>query len=443
MAQLPFKLAVTFMRRRGSKMPGFTAIVSVLGVAVGVAAFLVVVTIFNSFETQLKQILMAANPHLVVFKLPQGIPYAETYKKELAKQIDRPVSRLALFEYSEVILTKGQRTAAVVLRGLEGMASASAEDLEKAIAPPNALSKLNNEFSSHQLAWKKMAESNAGRTELENSSVVTLEDVPKLDLGKPPGVILGRGLSLKLQANVGDEVTFVVNPYGTGTKTTLQRFIVVGTLSVGLAQYDEKLALVNFFDAAHLFGKPGWAKGIEIKFKNSADALGVSTRISPNIPYTARAWEQINHDLFAQIERDGSAIKIIVLIITLVAGFNIIVTLSLSVLDRTKQISLLRSLGAGRWFVVSVFVFMGAILGFVGALVGVLIGLGILWVFSGLELGDLQAFYFLERIPVYYDYKLILLSFSVAFLLSFVSALYPAWKATLVSPIHGLKPGQG
>ena len=133
----------------------------------------------------------------------------------------------------------------------------------------------------------------------------------------------------------------------------------------------------------------------------------------------------------------------IVLIITLVAAFNIIVTLSLAVVDRTKQISILRSLGANRRFVIGVFVSMGGILGALGAGLGIVLGLLVLRLFQGFELGELQAYYFLERIPVQYDLNLMLSSFFVAFALSFFSALYPAWKATLVVPLAGLKPGSG
>jgi len=409
---LALRMALSFMRRRNSRAPSFTAIVSVLGVSFGVAAFLVVVTVFNSFENQLRHILIATNPNLVVFKLPAGIPYARKFAKELEQKIEKPFTHISLFEYSEVVLVKGERTAAVVLRGIEGEKSASAPDLARTIVPKGALATLN--------------------TGLMKS--VTAK-------GTLPSLILGKGLALKLDAKPGDEVSFVPN-VAPGAQGRLERFRVSGILSVGLSQYDEKLTLISYEDANRVFGRPDFASGIEVRFRDPADALVVSKKLAKNIPYSVRAWQEIDRGLFDQIERDGTAIKIIVLIITFVAGFNIIVTLSLSVIDRSRQISLLRSLGAKRGFIIRTFVCMGAVLGAVGALLGVLMGLAILRLFSGFELGELQAYYFLERIPVDYDPALILGAFSVALVLSFLSALYPAWRATLVSPLHGLKSGR-
>lgn len=448
---LALRMALSFMRRRNSRYPSFTSIVSVLGVSFGVAAFLVVVTVFNSFENQLRHILLAANPNLVVFKLPQGIPYAQTYMQELGKKIDKPVEAIALFEYNEVVLSKDTRTAAVIIRGIQGMRSASGPDLARAVRPEGALATLDDENSVFREANEAAA--SGGETDLPDDAsgadsgaasgaMTARPSAPAVPPDARPSMILGKGLALKLGAKTGDEVTFVSNALSGGGQGRLQRFVVSGILSVGLSQYDEKLALVNFHDAAHLFGRPGFAKGIEVRFKDPTDALAVSQKLARSIPYSVRAWQEIDRGLFDQIERDGTAIKVIVLIITFVAGFNIIVTLSLSVIDRSRQISLLRSLGARRGFIVRVFVCMGAALGFVGAAFGVALGLIILRLFSGFELGELQAYYFLERIPVDYDPVLILSAFGVAFALSFLSALWPAWRATLVSPLHGLKPGR-
>ena len=414
---LAFKVASQFVRRKNSRFPSFTAVVSVLGVAIGVASFLVVVTVFNSFQHQLRQILLAANPNLVVYKFPRGIPQANQMAQKVAALINKPVEKISLFEYNEVILSKGDRTAAVVMRALEGENSASAPDLSPAIAPHKlqTLSLLNN-----------------------NKAVLTPGvSAPK---GVFPAIILGKILAVNLGAQVGDHVSLVSGGFGSGNGNRFQEFVVVGTMELGLEQYDKRLALITFPDGVALFGEPGWAKGLEVRFKDPADALAVSKQLNGKIPYTVRAWQEIDRDLFSQIERDGEAIKLIVLIITLVAGFNIIVTLSLSVIDRAKQIATLRSFGATRFFIVKVFVIMGAIIGVCGATLGLLIGTAILRLFAGFELGELQAFYFLERIPVEYDIKLMLSAFAVALVLSFVSALYPALKATRVSPLLGLKP---
>ncbi len=410
------ELAMTFIKRRDSRVPSFTALVSVLGISFGVAAFLVVVTVFNSFENELKSLLLAANPNVFVVNLPDGIKDARNYMENLKKQVPASVEGMSLFEYNEVILSKENHTAAVVLKGIEGAHSASAKDMARAIRPKGALEELNNDRAILG-------------TPLEGQA------------GKHPAILLGKGLALKLNAKEGEIVTLTSGHFGMGGANRIRQFQVKGFMSLGLAQYDDRLALINLNDAVSIFGKPGWAKGIEIKLKDPKEAMVVAAALRSKIPYTIRSWQELDKGLFEQIERDGQAIKLIVLIITFVAGFNIAVTLRLSVVDRIRQIALLRSLGASRRFIVQVFLVMSGILGICGATLGVLMGLVILKVFSGFELGDLQTFYFLERLPVEYDWKLILSAFFVSLVLSFISALYPAYMATRVSPLYGLKPG--
>lgn len=447
---LAFRVALSFVRRKNSRMPSFTALVSLLGVSFGVAAFLVVVTVFNSFEHQLRQILLAANPHLVVYKFPRGIPDARAQAQDFVKKIRAPVDAYSLFDYNEVILSRGDRTAAVVMRALEGTASASAADLAPFIEPAqrDTLAALDNARSVLPASSRdENAKTHGGGGKDDQGQKGQAEGSAR-DGGRSthagvagiPNVILGKELALRLSAKPGDTVTLVSSSFGNQGQNRYQEFKVVGTLRVGLGQYDRTLALINFKDGQALFGEPGWAKGVELRFKDPADALAASKALAPQIPYTVRAWQEIDRGLFEQIERDGAAIKMIVLIITLVAGFNIVVTLSLSVVDRAKQIALLRSVGASRFFIVQVFVAMGTLVGFAGAFLGLLIGIAILRLFAGFELGELQAFYFLERIPVEYDVRLMLSAFAVALALSFFSALYPALKATRVSPLHGLKP---
>lgn len=411
--KLATRLALSFLRRRRSRMPAFTAVVSVLGVSFGVAAFLVVVTIFSSFEKELRSILFAANPNLIVFKFPKGIPSALDFQKDLAEMIPKPVRGMSRFEYSEALLSKGGRSALAVVRAVEGQKSANAPELDKIIRPAGALATLDNDASPNSIE-------RFGSTAL-------------------PAVVLGKGLALKIGAEVGDVVTLTAGGYA-GGKNVFQELRVTGFMSIGLGQYDERLALLNFLDGVALFGNDGAAKGIEVAFQDPDDALPVARLLDEKLPYSARAWQDIDRNLFEQIERDGTAIQLIVLVITFVAAFNIIVTLSLSVADRQRQIALLRSLGASSRFIVAVFSIMGAILGGAGALLGVILATVLLKVFAGLELGELQAFYFLERIPVAFRPELFFWACLLAIVLSLVSALLPAYKATQVSPLTGLRP---
>lgn len=432
--RLSFRIASQFMRRKNSRLPSFSAVVSVAGVALGVAAFLVVVTVFNSFEKELKSILLAANPNVVVYAIPRGIPDARDVVADIRSRHADLVDRVSLFQYSEALLSHDTHTATVVVRGIEGKEASTAPDLQRFMDPKSALDALGK--PGLPLAGERPGPDaeHAQRSDPLAQSVEPSEH---------PSIVLGKGLLLRLNANVGDTVTLITSshPSDGESGSRYQEFRVAGVLNVGLAQYDDRIAFLNFQDGVNLFGVQGWATGLEIRVKEANQAVALAQRLRRAMPFTIQAWQEIDRSLFDQIDRDGLAIKLIVLIIALVASFNIIVTLSLSVLDRAKQISVLRCTGATRGFIVRIFVAQGVTLGLLGSIVGVGLGLVVLRVFSGLDIGDLKAFYFLEKIPVEYDLPLVFVAIAVALGLSFLSALYPAYRATRVSPLQGLRPG--
>ena len=435
--KLIFRIASQFMRRRNSHFPSFSAAVSVIGIALGVAAFLVVVTVFNSFEKELKNILLAANPNVVVYSLPNGIPDASELKQRVQKDHPAEIEKVSRFQYSEALLSFRTQTATAVIRGIEGTAASSAGELSRFVQPAGAMETLNVSVLDEAL-------------DSESTGIVEERSQPDPvsranRSARLPSLIIGKGLALKLNCGIGDVVTLIASSSRVAkdsvSPSLYQEFKISGIMNVGLAQYDDRIAFLNFHDGVSLFGAPGWASGLEIRVKDSSNALALARDLRKSHPYKIQAWQEIDKSLFEQIERDGLAIKLIVLIIALVAAFNIIVTLSLSVLDRSKQIAILRSTGATRSFIVRVFVAQGVTLGMLGSIVGVGLGLLVLKIFSGFDIGDLKAFYFLEKIPVEYDVPLVLFAVVVALGLSFFSALYPAYRATRVSPLLGLRPG--
>lgn len=432
--RLSFRIASQFMRRKNSRLPSFSAVVSVAGVALGVAAFLVVVTVFNSFQKELKNILLAANPNVVVYAIPRGIPDAREVAAEVRQSHADLVERVSLFQYSEALLSFGPQTATAVIRGIEGVEASSAPALQRFIEPQSGLDALG-------IPGLVMADERPG-PDFEPSGKPDPLAQSQNQRGIP-SIVIGKGLMLRLNAKLGDVVTLITssNDPDNSSGSRYQEFKIAGVMGVGLAQYDDRIAFLNFLDGVSLFGVRGWATGLEISMKEPNQAVVLARRLRKTMPYTIQAWQEIDRSLFEQIDRDGLAIKLIVLIIALVASFNIIVTLSLSVLDRAKQISILRCTGATRGFIVRIFVAQGVTLGLLGSIVGVGLGLVVLRIFSGVDIGDLKAFYFLEKIPVEYDLPLVIVAIAVALGLSFLSALYPAFRATRVSPLHGLRPG--
>ncbi len=420
---LLFRLALNFICKKNSKMLSFTSLVSIIGISFGVAAFLVVLTVLNSFQSEIKNVISSVNPNLIIYS-PSGISNPTKFEKKLQTLIPVPVEMMSRFIFQESVMGLGRQTSAVYIRAIEGTKSSFAKDLNRYIKPYGALKTIDIP------------------SKLIDNSRNTLEPGKKSD--RLPHVILGKELAENLDAKIGSAVTLMT--FGSEKNTLGVRYnklYVSGIINTGLSEYDKKQVIMNFEDGVKLFGIESWASGIEIRLNDPEQALMVSKKLNQEIPYNYNivAWQQIDTGLFEQIDRDGTTIKLIVLIISFVAGFNIIVTLSLTVMDRSKQISLLRALGAKKTLVISTFVYSGVILGTLGSTLGVASGLIILKIFSGIPLGDFQKFYYLDKIPVQIDTQLIIIAFLTSIFLSFIGALYPAWKASRVSPMYGLNQG--
>jgi lipoprotein-releasing system permease protein len=414
--RLFIRLAWTFLCKKNSRSLSFTAWVSFLGVSLGVCGFLVVTTVLKSFEMQLKQTIYAANPNVIVFS-PGGIPNASSLINSLLKISPYPLKHLSRFIYQEVILTHKGIASAAYVRAIEGTHSASASELIPLLSPLTALQELNTP-----------------------SSVISIRKVKTQDPSLFPKIILGKDLAQSLGVTVGDTVQMITFSTGASAQDIDYNPVYVsGIIHLGISQYDERYALMNYHDGTQLFTAKGWATGIEIALHNPEESSALAHALDKKLPYNTKAWQDIDQNLFEQIARDSTAIKLIVFIISFVAGFNIVITLYLTVLDRSKNIALLRSIGASQRLILSVVVISGACIGFLGGILGLGLGGLMLYAFAHVPLGDLQSFYFLEKIPVHYDFVLFGFAFLTAIVLSFIGALYPAWKASRISPLHGLK----
>lgn len=413
------RLGLHFICKKNSRKLSFTSWISILGVGFGVAAFLVIVTILNSFEIEMKHLIASINPNLVVFS-PSGIPDAPDYAEKLKTLIGSPLEKSSPFVYQESTMGFSRATSSAYIRAIPGSKSASADQLAKFISPQGALATLDQQSS--------LIDDNR-RTDDKTTHPNQL-----------PHVILGKDLATSLGVTTGQVVQLMTfSNEGQQLSVRYNKLFVSGLIDLGIAQYNKQYALMNFEDGVKLFGAPSWASGIEIKLKDPAQALHVAQEIKDKIEYHTVAWQQIDSRLFYQIERDSMSIKLIVLIISLVAGFNIVITLILTITNRTKEIALLRSLGARKQFITFVFVLAGTFLGLIGSVFGCVVGMLLLVLFSGLSIGDFQKFYYLEKIPVHYEPVLFFAGLLTALLLSFLGSLYPAWRASRIDPVVGMR----
>jgi len=267
------------------------------------------------------------------------------------------------------------------------------------------------------------------------------------------GIILGAELAEHLGVITGDKIT-VITPQITATPAgilpRLKRFTVVGIFHVGMFEYDRNLALINLEDAKRLFSMEGAVSGLRLKVDDVFYARQIAREIGPNLPgeYMITDWTQAHSNFFKAIQTEKRVMFIILLLIVAVAAFNIVSTLVMVVTDKRSDIAILRTQGMPPLSVMSIFIVLGTVIGLFGTLIGgiggVLLALNVETVVPAIEklfgVHFLSAdVYYISELPsklIWGDVYRITL---VAFILSIVATLYPAWQAAKIKPAEELR----
>jgi lipoprotein-releasing system permease protein len=395
-----FKITKIFLLKGQTNRLNFATIISCLGMAIGIAALLIVVSVFESFQNELKRLVYRANPDLVLYS-PYGIPNAPAVLEKLKSTLVSPVKDIRPFIYFETWAVHEDTTAVIYVKSLE---KGFKEDFEKLVTPSSALAQLG-----------------------------------------PGEIILGSELARDLKVKSGQEVSLAYlvpeeqeSSSQKAPAVQFKNFKVIGILSLGLSQYDSHFAFVNFKEAQSVLHQK-FLTGFEMDLVHKDDALKEAATLRKQFPYYVLPWQELDSQLFYQIQRDGMSIQFIVLIISLVASFNIAMTLGITSYDRSREIALLRALGARKKFILGVFLSYGLIVGVIGSLLGFLLAITGLELLTFLTLGELKSFYFLEHVPIHYDLTLFLGAFLISLILSSLSTLVPAFKAVRIYPSFWLK----
>lgn len=394
--------------------------VSILGVCFGVASFLVVLTVLHSVENQLVSAVSRANPDVSVFA-ENGLAHPSKLSGELKALFPGQIKTTTPFIYQESLLKSQGQSAIVYLKSFPINSDVQFSQLKKVVSPQNALKDFRTpglQLNGRQLHGKAR-------------------------------LLLGSQLAAQLDLRVGDSVNLVYFRPSKGTDGAVrvqssllqQAATVVGLMHFGMVEYDSKLGFLNFEDGKKLFGKGTWVSGLDLQLNHRSNAIQIAKKLNENYPFSARSWKEMSAGVLEHIQRDGASIQWIVLVISIVASFNVIVTLTLTVIDKTKQIAILRSLGARRRHIMSLFIFCSLFLGLTGSILGIMVAGGILKFFQGMSLGHFKELYFFESIPVQFHFSFVAVCFVAANVLCLISALYPAWRASRIPPIVGLKQG--
>ena len=428
-----------------SKNPvGIILIISVAGVALGVMALVVVLSVMSGFENDLKTKILGAHAHVIINK--KGDDFTEYADVEATAASVRGVKNAAAFVLGEGMISSESGLSGTLVKGIDP-------------GNPSAIAYLKKNMQSGRIEWLL----DPSGIPVSGRPVTLTSTAP--ENGQPtlrepsfggqggfrpgkvlPGVIIGRELAKTLRVRVGQSLN-VVSPTSeelgpTGPQPKLRRFRVAGVFFSGMYEFDSKFAYVHMTQAQRFFGMRNKATGVELRVEDIDDTTLISEELKRRIggyPYAVKDWRMMNKELFSALLLEKLAMFIILTFIVLVASFNIVSTLVMIVLEKGREIAILKSMGASEASIMKIFVVQGLIVGVGGALLGLTIGVGIctfLDVF-GLPL-DPDVFY-IDRLPVVMDSGEIALIGVAAVIITYLATIYPAMAAAQLRPVEGLR----
>ena len=386
-------------------------ILSVAGVTVGVMALIVVIAVMAGFESDLKQRILGVESHIVLMRHDGSF---SGYKK-IAEQIDElnGVEAATPFIYSQIMLRSSTGVSGAVLRGVDPESAGSVIKI------------------------------------LKNSVLQNLKHTQRHENSKTfvPGIILGKELARNLGVLKGDAVYLIssrgmISPIG--YLPAMKRFEVVGLFESGMYEYDGSLAYIDLKDAQKILNMKGSVTGIEVRVDDIYDARNIAKKIVSKLgfPYWARDWMQMNHNLFSALKLEKTVMFIILALIVLVAAFNIASTLIMMVMGKTKDIAILKAMGAMDSSIRKIFIFKGMVIGAVGTSLGVCLGFilcKLLEKYKFIQLpGDV---YYISTLPVRLEALDVVMIASAAMVICFLATLYPAKQASKLNPIEAIRYG--
>ena len=407
--------------RKSQKFISLNSWISMVGVGLGVMALIVVIAVMSGFSNDLRDKILGTNSHVVVSNINQTT--VEDYNAILEKVLSvAGVTAAAPFIINQVMLINGDRVSGVVVRGVDPEKEGTVSDLEKNMIIGSILDlKVNLPF----------LEDKKNRT----------------------GIILGKELSRKMGVVVGDVVSMVspvsrITPVGLIPRMKL--FKVVGLFESGMYEYDANLSFVLLKSAQKFFSMKDAVSGVEVRVDDIEQAGNIATAIQKKLgfPYHARDWMSMNKNLFSALKLEKIVMFIILILIIFVAAFNIISTLFMLVMEKAKEIAILKSMGASRKSIIKIYSYQGLIIGLVGTFLGCAAGFIIVPNLNEIvgfieSVFGIVAFpsdiYYLDRLPseIQYMDSFLIVIFSIAICL--IASLYPAWRASKLDPVDGLR----
>jgi lipoprotein-releasing system permease protein len=419
-----FFVSLRYLRaRRKQVFVSIITFISIAGIFLGVAALIIVLAVMNGFETDLRNKILGINSHIILMEYSGAMRNHPRVMREVA-QVPGVVATTP-FIYSQAMLKNGSSVTGIVLRGL------STEDALKVIN------------------LGKIREGKLDDLGNEGRKIPGL----KPEFTGLPGILIGRELAKNIGALLY-EMVYVVSPSGVATPMgmvpRMKPFLVVGIFESGFFEYDSTLAFISLKNSQEFLGMGEMVTGIEIRVNDIYKADRIAKQIEQKLgfPYWGRNWMEMNKNLFAALKLEKRVMFIILSLIVLVAAFNIISALIMIVMEKNKDIAILKTMGATRAGIMKIFIFQGLIVGAIGTFLGCIAGLAVAFNLEALSRFVEKLFgfkilpgdvYYLSELPSQVNYGDVGIIILGTLLISFLSTIYPSWRASRLDPVEALR----
>lgn len=422
-----WQVALSHLRSRRSEA-GINVItmVSILGVTIGVTALIMVLAVMEGFEIDLRDKILGSNAHLVVLNYEGNFDLGEDTLERI-ENIDG-IAAAAPFVYSEMMIRSTQGAAGVVFKGID----------------PEYTPKVTNLVESLELGPEGPVSTGEQQTALltglAKPKVSEEEENPK------PGIFIGKELAQELYVTVGD-IIHIINPVGGGVgimgvpTPDVRSFRIAGIFHTGMYEYDTKWTYVLIEEAQKFLKLDNKVNGIEVQVHDidNAPELAFAVQTELDYPFFLRHWMELNSKLFAALKMEKIVMGLILSLIVMVASLNIVGTLILVVLTRGREISILRAMGASSKQILHVFMLEGVIIGFVGTIVGTILGLTGCYFLDQYQFPLDTDVYYMDTLPVVVEPQTVMTVVLTAIAISFLATIYPALVASKMDPVEGLR----
>ena len=391
---MPYELWIGFrylVSKRKEKFISIISFISIMGVALGVTALIVVLAVMSGFDRDLREKIVGTNSHIVIEKDGGILDY-----NSLVRKINKipHVKASSPFINGQALIRQDEQVLGVMLRGIDSVREKDVTNIQKYME--------------------------SGTLELKKDTVT-----------------IGSELSARLGLKIGDTISLI-----SAADPEPKDFKIAGIFNSGMFEYDMSLIFTNLENAQAFYATGNVAGGIGIKVDdvNNADRIKKDVQRNIGADYRVRSWSELNKNLFSALKLEKMTMFIILALIVVVACFNIASTLIMMVMEKTKDIGILKSIGADNRSIRKIFMLDGFLIGFTGTIIGAIGGFGLCYLLKTYQFIKLpKDIYYIDRLPVNLELSDSMTIIIAAVIISLLSTLYPSWQAAKMEPVEALR----